>query len=427
MKIKVKNKPYFDVASIIPPKHKRPMKQSFFFRLLLKIVSLPDLIAVRFKGVRKGMDKLGRKEPCLYLMNHSSFVDLEIASSMIFPRRFSIVCTSDGFIGKDTLMRLLGCIEARKFIFDITLVRDIMYAVKENKSSILMYPEASYSFDGTATPLPDTLGAFVKMLKIPVVIIKTEGAFARQPLYNNLIKRKVKVGATMEYVLSADEINEMSAEEINAVIGKYFEFDNFRWQQENKIKIDRPDRADSLHRVLYKCPSCLSEGKTEGKGIELVCHACGKKYALDEYGFIGAREGDTEFSHIPDWYAWERESVRREIEDGSYRLDTEVDIYMMIDTKCIYRVGEGRLTHTKEGFLLEGCDSQLSYSQKAVASYSLYSDFYWYELGDVISIGNQKVLYYCIPKSADVSVAKTRLATEEIYKIVSEKKNIAKA
>ena len=388
MKIKVKHKPYSEVAKIEPPKHKKPKKQSFFFRLLLKVVSLPDLIAVKFKLKKVGMEKLTKREPCLYLMNHSSFVDLEIASSIIFPRRFGIVCTSDGFIGKDLLMRLLGCIEARKFIFDITLVRDMIYAVKENKSSILMYPEASYSFDGTATPLPESIGAFIKMLKIPVVVIKTEGAFSRQPLYNNLIKRKVPVSATETYVLSADDVEKKSAEEINEVISEYFTFDNFRWQQENKIKIDRPDRAEFLHRVLYKCPSCLAEGETVGKGTVLKCYECGKEYELDEYGFMGASEGETEFDHIPDWYAWERECVRREIEDGTYRLDADVDIYMMIDTKCIYRVGEGRLTHTKDGFLLEGCDGQLSYSQKAVASYSLYADYYWYELGDVISIGN---------------------------------------
>ena len=58
-----------------------------------------------------------------------------------------------------------------------------------------MYPEASYSFDGTATPLPDSIGRLVKMLGVPVVTIRTYGAFARQPLYNGLRKRKVNVSA----------------------------------------------------------------------------------------------------------------------------------------------------------------------------------------------------------------------------------------
>ena len=91
--------------------------------------------------------------------------------------------------------------------------------------------------------------------------------------------------------------------------------------------------------------------------------------------------GETRFSHIPDWYRWERECVRRDLEAGTYELDMEVSIYMLIDTRCIYKVGDGRLRHTNEGFHLTGCDGQLDYVQLPQVSYSLYSDFYWYEIG----------------------------------------------
>ncbi len=43
-------------------------------------------------------------------------------------------------------------------------------------------------------------------------------------------------------------------------------------------------------------------------------------------------------------------------------------------------------------------------------AYSLYSDFFWYEIGDVICIGDTKTQYYCIPKDCGDIVAKTRLA-----------------
>ena len=125
MKIKIKEKSYGEVASMQPPKHKKPMKQSFFFRLLLRVVSTPDLMATHFRLKKVGMERLGKREPCLYLMNHSSFIDLEIASVVLFPRRFGIVSTTDGFVGKNLLMRLLGCIPTKKFILDLGLVKDI--------------------------------------------------------------------------------------------------------------------------------------------------------------------------------------------------------------------------------------------------------------------------------------------------------------
>ncbi len=423
MKIKTKQKSYEAVMALPRSEHKRPRRPSLLFRTLLRLVSWPDLIATRFRCRRIGMEKLRRREPCLILMNHSSFIDLEIAATVLYPRAFNIVCTSDGFVGKNWLMRQLGCIPTQKFVADMRLIRDMMYAIRKKKCSVLMYPEAGYSFDGTATPLPETLGACLKLLGVPLVMIRTEGAFARDPLYNNLQRRRVKVSAEMEYLLSSDEIKEKSAEELNAILQREFSFDYFRWQKERGVEIDEDFRADSLNRVLYQCPHCGTEGHMEGKGIALTCGACGKRWELCVDGQMRAIEGETEFSHIPDWYRWERANVRRCLEDGSYFLDVPVDIGVLVDTKALYMVGEGRLTHTTDGFRLRGCDGKLDYIQKPMFSYSLNADYYWYEIGDMIAIGNTEIMYFCFPKTEGDVVAKTRLATEELYRMLRERKS----
>ncbi len=421
MKTTVVNKRYEDVIALPKEKRFKPMKQSMFFRVLLKVASSFDLLAARFKCNKIGMEQLKSDEPCLVLMNHSSFIDLEIVASVLFPRKFNIVATNDSFMGiMKWLMRLIGCIPTSKFVTDTRLIRDMMYCVNELKSSVVMYPEASYSFDGTATPLPDSIGRFIKMLGVPVVMVRTYGAFSRQPLYNCLRKRKVQVTADMKYVLSTEDVAVKSADEINDIINKEFDFDNFKWQQENKISIPDAERAEGLNRVLYKCPHCMAESKMVGKGSTITCEQCGKQYELTEYGYLKATDGDSKFEHVPDWYRWERECVRKEILDNTYELKVPVDICMMVDMKKIYRVGEGVLEHNKEGFRLTGCDGKLDYRQKVTASYSLYADYYWYEIGDVIGIGDNNVSYYCFPKSEGDVVAKTRLATEELYKIAKE-------
>ena len=162
----------------------------------------------------------------------------------------------------------------------------------------------------------------------------------------------------------------------------------------------------------------------EGKGTTLTCHHCGKVWQMDELGQLQAAEGETEFSHIPDWYQWERGEVRRQLESGEYLLDVDVDIAMMVNYKASYRVGTGHLTHNDNGFTLTGCDGQLHYQQGPLACYSLYADYYWYELGDIICIGNNDALYYCFPKGGDV-VAKTRIATEELYKMKKQRPRCA--
>ena len=185
MKIKTTDISIEKFLSLPNEKHLNPLKPSILFRTLLKLVSGADLKATHFKHKEYGMEHLSHKEPALFLMNHSSFIDLKIAATILYPRPFNIVCTEDGFIGKKWLLRHLGCIPTKKFVTDYHLFNDMKYVV-EKGSSILMYPEASYSFDGTATTLPSSLGRCVKLLNIPVVMIKTYGAFARDPLYNNL-------------------------------------------------------------------------------------------------------------------------------------------------------------------------------------------------------------------------------------------------
>lgn len=406
------------VVSLPKQKDFKPLKPSLFWRCLIRIISIPGLLSCRFTYKKIGMEKLNKKEPCLILMNHSCFLDLQIAESVMFPRPLNIVCTSDGFVGKNLLMRLIGCIPTNKFVTDFALIRKMQYAITKLKSSILMFPEASYSFDGTATPLPSSLFKCIKLLNVPVIMIRTYGAFSRNPLYNNLqIRKGVKVSADVKYLLSKEDIQSKSLEEITSIVRNEFAFDNFKWQQENNIKISDNFRADSLNRVLFKCPSCKTEGKTYGKGTLLTCKHCNKEYELTENGFMKSLSGPTEFPHIPDWFNWQRQEIKNEIIQNKYSLNIPVEIYMLVNTRAIYKVGTGTLLHNKDGFVLDGCDGKLHYEQKPKATYSLYSDYYWYEIGDVICIGDMKTLYYCFPQTEQDVVTKTRIATEELFKL----------
>ncbi len=412
MKIKTRHIPIAQALSIQPPKHKHPSRPWFLFRTLVRLLSIGELCATKFSYEKVDMERAG-KGPYLILMNHSSFLDLKIASKIFYPKPYNIVSTTDGLVGKEWLMRRIGCTPTQKFVPDISLIGDIQYALKK-KRSVLMYPEAGYSFDGCATTLPRKLGVILKRLKVPVITVITEGAFLHQPLYNELHMRKTKVTATVKCLFTPEEIASKSVAELDQILDEAFNFDAFAYQRQHHIPIREPNRADGLNRILYRCASCGSEGQMEGKGTHLTCHRCGKSYILDEYGILEATEGETEFPHIPDWYHWERECVRREIENGTYSLDLDVEIGILVDYKALYMTGRGRLTHTKDGFTLTHENGDVLYTQAPNFSYTLNSDYYWYEMGDVISIGNKERLYYCFPREKDV-VTKARLATEELY------------
>ena len=431
MKIKTVKKTYDQVMKLARPKAKDPRKPSNALRLLIKILASSDLKKVHFEYTAGDMKGVGDKEPALYLMNHSCFTDLMIASRVI-KGPYNIVSTTDALVGKESLMRAIGCIPTRKFQPDIRLIKDISYALKELHTSVLMYPEAGYSFDGTTTTLPDSLGKFVKALGFPVVMICTHGAFLRDPLYNGLRLRDVKITADKYTLFTPEELKQLSVSELNERIAEAFSFDAFKEQSEKGIKVTEPFRAEGLSRVLYKCPICRAEGRMKASGITLKCTECSAEWELTELGKMkminkGSSLHDEHdpssaglplsFDHIPDWFKWERQCVRKEIESGFYRLDIPVHIYMIVDNKAFYEVDDGRLTHTDEGFRLTGCDGKLDFIQKPLASYSVNSDYFFYEIGDMISIGDSDRLFYCFPPEGTDIVAKTRLAAEELYKI----------
>jgi 1-acyl-sn-glycerol-3-phosphate acyltransferase len=426
MKIKVVDKSYAEVMALPVPKHEKPKRMGMFWRILIKLLSSVNLLRYHVKYHESGMERLLKDEPCLVLMNHSSFIDMQLVGDYLFPRPFSVVTTTDAYVGLAWVLKQIGCIPTQKFVADLTLIRDVVYALKEKKSTVVMYPEACYSFDGTSATLPDSLGKFLKMLKVPVVTIITHGAFTREPLYNMLRHRKVDISADVTYLLSPAEIAQMTPEELNARIKEAFSFDHFRWQQENDIRVTEDFRADGLERVLYKCPHCLAEGEAKGEGIFWKCSSCGKSYELTELGALRAVEGEAAFTHIPDWFAWEREEVKKEIEQGKYLLDVDVEIYMMVDYKAMYHVGEGHLVHNSDGFHLTGCEGDLDYVHPSHASYTVNADYYFYEIGDMISMGDRRHLFYCFPKNTNAIVAKAKMAAEELYSMSRAKRRAAR-
>ena len=280
MKIKTRTLSYEEVSALPSWEHMRPKKPSRLLASVCRIATKGELKSVGFSCEKVDMEKAG-SGPWLVLMNHCSFTDLAIAFDVLKDRPFSIVCTSDALVGKEWFMRSLGCIPTRKFVSDITLISDMDHALNVNKASVLMYPEAGYSLDGTTTMIPRRIGVLIRKLKHPVMMITTYGAFHRDPLYNNLQKRNVKVTCRMKCLFSEEEASTMKVRDIDEIIDKEFDLDYFKWQEDNGIKIEEPFRADGLERILYKCPHCMTEGKTLGKGISFTCHECGAEYELD--------------------------------------------------------------------------------------------------------------------------------------------------
>ena len=320
---------------------KYPIRQPIYLTWLIWVLSKIMLANKQHKVEWVGTEKI--KPPYLLLSNHMSFVDFELVSVGTYPQRLNNVVNIDGYYMRPWLMEWIGAICTRKFTTDLHLVKSIR-KVLERGDVLCMYPEARYSPCGVTSFLPESLGMLVRRNKVPVVVAIHHGNYLHAPFWNFRKKRKVPLYTTLKQVLTAEEAATLSVEEINARLREAFVYDEYQYQREAGIRITEPFRAEGLHKILYQCPHCKKEHQMGSEGTELFCRACGKRWHQREDGTLTAKEGETEFSHVPDWFAWEREQVRAQIEAGEYAYSDEVDVYSMPRCYRFQPLGNARLT-----------------------------------------------------------------------------------
>ena len=397
----------------------KPKKERFFLTPLAYLLSFPAVWSRHLKINKVNMK--GLKPPYLLLCTHHAFIDFKVTTAAIFPHRANYIVAIDGFIGREWLLRNVGGICKRKFTNDTKLVKQIKYSLDTLKQIVAIYPEARYSLVGTTAILPDSLGKIVKLMKYPVVVLNMHGNYLTQPQWN-LDMRHVPLAADMTQIIYQDEIKDLSVDVINERIRKAFEYDEYQWQKDNKIKIDFKDRMENIHKVLYQCPSCLTDHQMNSAENRIWCEACGKTYEQDVYGVLKATTGETEFSHIPDWYEFEREQVKKQILEGTYRIEDEVRIESLPNAKGFHVLGDGKMVHDTHGFWITGYfDPNFDLIREPLSLYGLHIEYNYKNRGDAIDISTTDDSYWIFPKTKKDIVTKLHFGVEELYKLAKKK------
>lgn len=406
--------PRFDLAA-------KPIKAKWYLQLVAWILSFPETFVVHSKIKKTNMK--GLKPPYILLCNHNSFLDFKVATRAVFPHRSSYIVAVDGFINRESLMRNVGCFGKRKFMNDSRLIRPIKHSLEVNKDVCQIYPEARYSLVGTTSPLPESLGKLIKLLKQPVVMLLSHGHHLRQPFWN-LHPRKIRTTSELTQILTKDDIERMTVDEINDVIATNFQYDEYQYQLDNKIVIDYKDRAKNLFKVLYQCPKCHAEFQMKSDTNRIWCEACGDSHEMDEYGQLHNTSGETTFAHIPDWFEWIRSNVRTEVDSGTYQVEMDVHVDALPNSTGYYRLGVGTLTHDENGFHLVGNwdHGTLDVHRPVQSTFGAHIEYDYFGKGDCVSFSTYDDTYYLYPVDQKYSVTKFHFAAEELYRCQTTKK-----
>lgn len=425
---------YF-LASLIPPvrryinldarfhpdtkpfdRRREPPRQNIFLFPLMLLACRILTHSGKLK-INRG-DSRGIKPPYLVLGTHQSFTDFYVTPLALFPHRANYISELEGFENfGEWIYRQAGCLGTRKFVNDISLIKNIK-CVLDRGDILVLYPEARYANVGTNSELQMSVAKMVKRFGYPVVTLNMKGNYLQSPIWNLTKRKEARLTADMTYALTADEVRNLSIEEIHGRLSGLLEFDEYRYQRENKISITYPKRAEGLEMPLYQCRNCKREFSMKTKNAEIFCTSCGKRWKMDEYGTL---ESNGEKIYIPDWYEWERLQVIDEIKSGKYSLDIPVKIQALPNAKNFIDCGTGKLVHDSKEFTLsfthydDNRHVDFKFTNKSMPS--IHTEYNYRGKGQCIVLSTVDNTYFVFPEnSADgFNATKIQFAVEYLY------------
>lgn len=390
-----------------------PPKQNLFFIPLLWLASY---FATRSGGLKiQRANMKGLKPPYLVLASHHAFLDFPVSQIVLFPHRVNYVSELEGFEAYgEWFYRQLGCLGTRKFVYDMDLIKNIR-KVMERKGILVLYPEARYANVGTSSKLSKSVFKLVKLLKVPVVVLDMKGNYLQSPIWNLKKRKGVRLHATIKQVITKADVKQLSLDEIAHILEEELTYDDYKYQYETKQCITDSNRAEGLELPLYQCPVCKTEFMMGTEKETICCHQCKGQWIMTEYGQLKGNK----FSHIPDWYEWERKQVETEIDKGEYHLDVKVHIEALPNAKNFIVLGEGRLVHTEKGFDLMLKEFQkeeyetLHFSSSSMSS--IHTEYNYRDKGQCVTLSTLTNTYFIYPLEEGFNPTKIQFATEYLY------------
>ncbi len=338
------------------------------------------------------------KGPCIVLCTHGSFVDFLYAYSILAGKKPHVVSARLYFYRKDLcgLLRRLGAFPKSMFTTDIENAKNCLKVL--NKDGVLiMMPEARLSTAGKFEDIQSATHKFFKKMSVTIYTLKINGGYFAYPKWGDGWRKNSTVELELDKLISAEEIKDISEEELKEKIEGALYYNDFEWLEKNKeLTYKYQNLAQGLENILYTCPNC-------GKTLSLVtykrdifCNECGLRATLnDRYAFVGEKP----FGNFAEWYDYQKDLLKKQIEqDENYKIESKVTLKLpSIDGKTFMRVaGYGTCTLDRTGLTYKGtCDGEQI--EKFFSIKTIYRLLFG--AGEDFEVYENKVLWYFVPEN----------------------------
>lgn len=350
MEAEKKEKKPNELKNLLEVKKPRPFA---YYTLGLLSLMLAKII-FRIKYDITELKKLNNR-PFLLLANHGCVFDFLISGGGMIPKRINYLAARNLFSVPilKKLMDVSGAIPKKQFMLDLQALK-LMKEGADKGLNLALLPEGKMSMDGTTGYISPSTAKLIKFLGIPIIAVKISGGYCSKPKWGKGLRRG-RIEAKFSLILEEEQIKSLSNPEIMEIVKSAISFNDPEWQVENHIRFKCKKRAKNLEYALFKCPKCGEEYEMESGNTFLLCKACGNKFELSEYGELIGDEGSVGFPRIDLWYAYQREEMKKLIENPDFLIEKEVDFYINdAEKREFIKVGEGVLGLNSERLYFDG-------------------------------------------------------------------------
>ena len=339
----------------------KPMLKPFYW---LYHFVMAKIVLRKYKPTIIRKDDIRKeKESCFIVFNHLSRLDHLYVLESVYPKSYNMMCAYNEFFRSHLSFNFKASkiIPKKQFANDPFSIKCVMNVFKKG-GSVAIAPEGIATMYGESHPQIPGTGRLIKMFKKPVYFIELRG----QHLTTSWSSPKERIGktfATTSLLLSKEDIEKMTAEEIDDLLDKVIYHDEYEWQKQQQIEFSNINTYyDRLEDFLYKCPKCGKEFKNIGKDGKFYCEECGNGFTLDnKYNMVPLNKDSIIFDTPTKWVERERKDIIEEIrKNPNFEIKVNVKIGQLPTYKPLKHLktteicGEGEIVINHNGMSFSG-------------------------------------------------------------------------
>lgn len=324
--------------------------------LYIPLRTIACLILKLLFGVRIRRDPqlFKHKGPLIVLGNHPSNLDPLILALALPDRRVHFLTTDYFFRNPfySRLLKKLAAIPKQQFRTDTRAARS-MFQIIQHGGTLAVYPEGQRSLDGGLCPIDDSIAKMINKTRCPVAIVRENGACLTWPRWSKSGFRPGRIDVETRLLFSADELTELTVNQIRQEIEKALTYNDYAWQLTNMKRFFSLAPAFGLHNLCHQCPACRKILIMKSSRSGLFCQSCGFQVRLDCYGYFKLlpgreiHEATVELQSDPwHWHQWQLRQTRQKMNEPDFLLTFPAFVDQLDKDGIEIPIGPGQLRLT---------------------------------------------------------------------------------